>query len=629
MKATEPFYQRSARAPARPAVGNFSAACVLGGLLSYGAAVAAQQDDVRPRSARNTVTITRTELAPTIDGRVDDPAWQQATVIDDLRQIQPNPAAQPSEATEFRILYDDENLYVAARLWDSEPQRIVRHQLLQDAIVFGDDHLELFLDPRDTGRNGYIFFINPNGVQRDGLVTGTWGRSGFNMDWDGIWQAEASVDDKGWTAEFAIPFSTLDFDPDQPNWGLNIVRWLGRKREFIGWTYRDRNPTIDSLGQVRGFQGLTQGIGLDVIPSLVLSDNKDFVAKKKDSTLEPSLDVFYRITPSLTTALTLNTDFSAAEVDDRQVNLTRFSLFFPEKRDFFLQNADIFEFGNLSGNGRPFFSRTIGLSPAGQPVDLTGGLKLAGRLGRWNIGMLGVHQEALAAVDADTLFVSRISANVLEQSTLGLIATAGDPASNLDNAVLGVDFNYKNSTAFQGRSLEGEAWYQVSDTPGLDDEDAAYGASLAWPNDALDARLAFSEIQANFNPAMGFVNRAGIRTYEGHVQRRWRFDEGRLRFVLARVGMLYVTDTQDRLLTRSLELTPVSIENQPGDSVSLAAIQRREVLVDPFVIVNDITIPAGNYDYERYRATFATASYRPLAMDLVLEGGDFFDGRRF
>jgi hypothetical protein len=601
-------------------------ACLSWG-VGCGTGLAAEPDEPLPEQ-RKTVTISRTTSALVIDGRLDETAWLDATVIDDLKQMQPIEHAAPSERSEFLLLYDDKNLYVGARLWDSAAHRIVRRRLIQDSEVFSDDHVELFLDPLDTRRGGYIFSINPNGVQRDGLVFGSFESAGFNMNWDGIWQGESEVTDSGWTSEIAIPFSTLDFDPAQPDWGINVARWVGRKREFIGWTYRDRNPSVDSYGLVRGFEGLSQGVGLDVVPSVVLKDEFDFATGNGDSGLEPSLDISYRVTPSLTAALTVNTDFSATEVDARQVNLTRFSLFFPEKRDFFLQNADIFEFANLQTRGRPFFSRTIGLSPNGDPVDLTGGLKLAGRIGRWNIGALGVHQEAFADVDADTLLVGRVSANILDQSTLGAIVTSGDPTSNLDSTLVGVDFNYKNTTLFDGQSVEAEAWYQSTDTEGLQGDDGAYGAGIRWPNDKIDARFGLTVFEQNYNPALGFINRTGVQIYDGHFRRRWRFDGGLLRFFQARLSSIYITDANDILVSRAIKLIPLGIETASGETLSLEFVGRKEVLFEPFVVVNGLTVPTGNYDYTRNRLVFASSPSRPLVLNLQVEGGGFYNGRR-
>ena len=573
--------------------------------------------------------IRKIEESPVIDGRLDEDIWQKATIIDDLRQIQPVENGVPSERSVFRLAYDNKNLYIAAELSASDPEKIIHRQLIQDTEVLSDDHIAIHVDPRDSRRGGYVFYLNPNGVRHDGLVFGEFDRAGFNMDWDGIWQGRGALIGSGWTAEISIPFSTLDFDPSQPDWGVNLVRFLGHNRETIAWTHRDQRATIDSYGLVKGFRGIDQGLGLDVIPSVSFGDERDFEANRDDFTVKPSVDVFYRITPSLTAALTLNTDFSATEVDDRRVNLTRFSLFFPEKREFFLQNADIFEFGNLRSIGRPFFSRTIGLSAGGEPVDLIAGAKLAGRIGRWNVGMLGVRQSEFEGVGEKSLVVARVSANVLEQSAIGMIVTSGDPNSNVDNTLIGVDFNYKNTTLLNGRSLESRAWYQESDTAGTSGDNSAFGLEILLPNDAINVRLRASQFEENFNPAMGFIDRTGVRAFDGHIRRRWRFKNRALRLFQARLSAFHRTIIGGRLETAAFKVIPISVENHRGDALSVEFVRRNELLLSDFEIVPGVTIPADRYKFRRNRLNLSSSTSRPLAFSVRLEDGSFFDGKRF
>ena len=272
---------------------------------------------------------------------------------------------------------------------------------------------------------------NPNGLRQEGLFQNI---SEEQWNWEGIWYTASTVDERGWITEIAIPFKTLSFDPSNDTWGINFRRAIARRDERTGWVSRNRNSDPSTSGTVVGLTGLEQGVGLDIVPSLSVSERRPFDGSASTTDTDPSLDVFYKITPSLTGALTINTDFSATEVDDRQVNLTRFGLFFPEKRDFFLQDADIFEFGGLEANGRPFFSRRIGLSEEGTPIDLEVGGKLTGRVGRWNIGALSVRQDdtvtaAGAAVAPDNATVARASANLLEESNVGMIVTEGNPGS--------------------------------------------------------------------------------------------------------------------------------------------------------------------------------------------------------
>ena len=260
-------------------------------------------------------------------------------------------------------------------MWDTNPEEIRARSLAQGQSVRWDDTLDIIIDPFNNNRTGYEFQVNPNGVRSDAVFETA---TRINRDWEGIWHTVSNIDSEGWTTEVAIPFKTLNFDPQNPDWGFTIERTIQRNQEDIAWVSYNRQVNPGTTGTITGFTGLQQGRGLDVVPAIVGSGSRDFETDVIDSGMEPSLDVFYNFTPSLTGVLTLNTDFSATEVDDRQINLTRFNLFFPEKRDFFLQDVDIFSFGGLRRNGIPFFSRRIGLSRSGQPVDLECGREAHG-----------------------------------------------------------------------------------------------------------------------------------------------------------------------------------------------------------------------------------------------------------
>ncbi|HMB73024.1 MAG TPA: sugar-binding protein, partial [Gammaproteobacteria bacterium] len=341
---------------------------------------------------QKSISLVRTATPPIIDGVLDDAVWEQAAFIDDLHQVQPVEYAQPSERTEIYVLYDDEALYIGARMHMSNPDEITANVMRQyGQQMTQDDTLFVTLDPFNSRRSGYFFGINPNGVRLDGLYRNV---SEYYSDWDTIFYAQSAIDEDGWTTEYAIPFKSISFDPTTDTWGLNFSRAIQERNEDIAWVTRNRRWDPSSAGLATGLEGLRQGVGLDVVPSVSMSRSRVFANENQpdpslrfDSSVErnyePSLDVVYKLTPALNGSLTINTDFSATEVDDRQVNLTRFSLFFPEKRDFFLREADIFEFGrigaqdgngSLSGatrqNGRPFFSRRIGLSPNGGAVGL-------------------------------------------------------------------------------------------------------------------------------------------------------------------------------------------------------------------------------------------------------------------
>lgn len=583
--------------------------------------------------------MVRTDTPPVIDGKLDDAVWAQAAVVDDLHQVNPVEYAKPFERTEIYLLYDDDALYVGARLYDTDPAQITANTLRQSASITNDDTLFVTLDPFDTHRGGYFFGVNPNGVRFDGLYRNV---SEYYSDWDGIYEAKAGRFAQGWTAEFKIPFKTLSFDPRADKWGLNFSRTVKRKNEDIAWVTRNRRWDPSSSGEAIGFEGLQQGLGLDVVPSVSYGRARAYSPASTDSDLHPSLDVFYKLTPELNASLTFNTDFSATEVDDRQVNLTRFSLFFPEKRDFFLREADIFEFGRIGAqdgngaignaerqNGRPFFSRRIGLSAAGSPVDLDYGGKISGRVGPWEIGALSIRQAAYGNVGADTLSVLRAKVNVVGESTLGMIYTHGDPGSDVDNSVAGVDYLYRNSRLPGGRTLEAYGWYQQSSTPGLAGDDGAAGIGVTVPSNAgVRGGLALKRFGRHYNPALGFVSRVGVDEYSGHAAYTFRPSGGIWQSIYSGVDWDRFDSLDTGLESQSIGVTPAKMTNRKGDLLYIRSNFDKEVLHAPFEISPGVVIPAGAYSFSDFGVQVTTSGFRRFALDVAYIDGDFYEGKR-
>ena len=573
-----------------------------------------------------------------IDGLLDEEAWNDATVITDLHQILPVEFSEPSQQTEFLVLYDDDALYLAARMYDAQPDQVVAKVLRQGGQSWLDDQFNIFLDPLNDKRSGYRFQVNPNGVWEEGLSKGG---DQMQWEWSGIWQAAASRNEQGWIAETRIPFKTVSFHPDNDTWGINFNRRIARNNESVGWVSRNRTQNPGISGEITGLVGLDQGVGLDVVPAVTANSRRRFSSGTENSEFEPSLDVFYKVTPALNASLTLNTDFSATEVDDRQVNLTRFGLFFPEQRDFFLQDADIFEFGRISQrengspfarplaeNARPFFSRTIGLSAMGQPVDLEAGGKLSGRIGRWNLGALAIQQDAFEGVESENLFVGRVAANVLEESAVGFIVTDGNPQSNSDNSLAGVDFRYQNTRLPNGKTLESEIWYQKTATDGLDGDDGAWGARLWMPNSAgFRGGLGLKEVQGNFNPALGYLNRRDIRDTTGEFGYTHRPSGSYVRSVYAGATTQRIERLTGGLQSEATKFR-VKLENQTGDVLSLEAQREKEGLVQPFEISRGIVIPMGDYAFDLFVAALNTGPHRHLVTNIVAGRGAFYDGKR-
>jgi uncharacterized protein DUF5916/cellulose/xylan binding protein with CBM9 domain len=562
--------------------------------------------------------------APVIDGVLDDAVWIHATRIDDLHQFQPVDHGEPTEKSEFRLFYDKDFLYLGARLYDRTPDAIRARQLVQGGTLRFDDAIEFLLDPFETHRTGYWFQLNPNGIRRDGLYEGP---TSINRDWDGIWLGKSRVDEFGWTAEVAIPFKTLNFNPDSSKWGFTVARTIARKKEEIAWSSFDRAINPGSAGFLDCISNIRQGRGLDIVPSVALKRTTEFAAGTAVSNVEPSLDVYYKITPSLTAALTLNTDFSATEVDDRQVNLTRFSLFFPEKRQFFNQDVDIFSFGGLTENGRPFFPRRIGLSTAGDPVDIVAGAKLSGRIGRWNVGVLNVLQDAAATVDKSNVFVARASANVLQESSVGVIYTNGNPTANLDNQLFGADFRYRNTSLIPGSAIQGMAWYQRSDTEGVSSDQEAYGWRVEYPNsERWLGELGQWVIEENFSPAAGFVNRANI--VGSKAEAGYTFTPNGRFFRNITIKSIYenIDTIGGALESREFVLEPFSVETQFGDFFEIRLKRLDEVLVDEFEISPGVMIGTGAYTFDRIQFALASALERRFALNMNVDIGEFYDG---
>ncbi|WP_339857458.1 carbohydrate binding family 9 domain-containing protein [Pseudohongiella acticola] len=597
-----------------------------------------------PTNAPRQFRAVRVTQPPVIDGIIDDAVWQQAEAITDFHQTRPGNGTPTSERTEVYVVYDDDALYVAARMFDSDPELIAAPVIRHGQGMPSDDRLVVILDPFNTGRAGYRFETNLNAARHDSLYTSV---SSFSLDWNTIWDVATSVDGQSWVAEIEIPFKSIPFDPAIETWGFNFGRAIRRRGEEMAWVSQNRtyNPSI--VGQMTGISGISKGVGLDLVPSLSVNRRRDYDPTSKETTTEPSLDAFYRITPSLNAALTLNTDFSATEVDSRQVNLTRFNLFFPEKRDFFLNDSDLFQFGNIGGmaggndatslgsreNARPFFSRRLGLSENGAPVDINFGGRISGRVGRWNIGTLAIRQDEFGPVDASDLFVTRVSANVLEDSGIGFIYTNGDPASNVDNSVVGVDFKYLNNRLQNGRTFEADAWYQQSDTPGLVGDDASFGFGLRMPNaTGLRGRMAYKEVQQNFNPAMGYINRSDIRDLTMDAGYTHFFGGDVLQTVFSGIDAQRIERIEGGLQSQTLVYRLAELQTNTRDSLNLTFKSNEENVQRPFVIYSDqnrqVAIQPGRYQFNEQEISASTGGQREFSGSVSYLQGDFYNGER-
>lgn len=591
--------------------------------------------------------IPATDREPEIDGIIDPGEWGDALRVDDLHQVIPVEFSEPSERTVFYFKYTEDALYVAAYAYDSSPGAITSYVLRQGASIEGDDYVAVLIDTFNNARSGYDFQLNPNGVRGEAIYTNATDRTD---DWEGIWRGQAQRTDDGWSAEFEIPFKSVAFDVASGTWGVNVWRRIARRNETIAW--RSLNGAVDPTvsGRMSGLHDLHQGIGLDIVPSLVLTSIDNASDGSSETDIEPSLDATYKLTPSLNLSLTLNTDFSGTEVDEVQLDLNRFGLFFPEKRAFFLTDFDIFNFGDIptgrtrgepaGNNGIPFFSRRLGIAPDGSEVGLDAGLKLSGRVGRFDVGALVVNQDAYSYtdragnefdVDSGTLYVTRVVTPVLEESNVGAIMTYGDPSSDMDARTTGLDFSYRNTRLPGNRSLAASLWLQQTDNGDIDDDNRAWSVKLDMPSRQSWYGVArYHRAEENFDPRLGFANRTGIDLFfmevgnqkvfgsDGWLQ-RWEYEIGYEQFDFLDNG-----DLQSSEVT----VTPFKFTSNADDFIRLAISRVREGLragEQPLGRLG-ILLEPGEYTFDRAQVDVRTSEARNWYLGLGLEAGDFYDG---
>ena len=571
---------------------------------------------------------------PKIDGVLDEAIWAQVTPITDFRQVEPVQGAPASEATEIRILFDERAIFVSLVCRDSDPAGIRATQARRDANLDPDDRVELIFDTFHDRRNGFWFQIGPAGSRGDALIARNGGE--FNKQWDTIWYGKARITADGWQAELEIPTSSINFDPAATSWGFNARRFIRRHNEEVQWASPDPSVHFMSAaiaGTLTDVPPLRQGIGLDIKPFAVGDFRHDESEEDDDFDLDAGLDLFYRITPDIKASVSFNTDFAETEVDARRVNLTRFPLFFPEKRDFFLEDSGNFLFGpggrrgGGGGDAMPFFSRRLGIDPYGREIPLLAAMKLTGRTDSYSWGVMDVQTDDFEEFDAQNLAVARFSKNILEQSDVGVIATQGDPLGGDRNCTLGVDFNYRTNRFRGDRNLQFAGYALQSDTDGVSDNDGAYFAQGAYLNDEVQLTGDVTVVEENFDPALGFVPRRGIKKYRGSFA--WR---PRLHSAIRQLGFsatpYLITDRGNDLESAGLHLNPLSVEWESGDRVGLELALTRDVLDEDFWIRSDVLVPEATYDETRWGVDAHTSDKRELSGGAWFGGGDFWDGTR-
>ena len=593
------------------------------------------QEPAPTRVDRPAAIALRTQEAIRLDGRLDEDAWQRAAPIGALRQREPAENGEPSEDTIVRVLYTEDALYLGFVCRDRSPREIVSTQLTRDADLDVDDRITIVLDPFFDHRNGFFFQVNPAGARSDGQVSNN--SESLTRDWDGIWNAATRISEDGWAAEIEIPFKTLRFKPGQTVWGFNVERQIKRRQEIDRWAAPRQNVWIGNLaeaGRLEGLEGIRQGLGLDVRP--YLSGGAD----DGDGTLTGGLDVFKNVTPNLNAAVTVNTDFAETEADIRQVNLTRFPVFFPEKRTFFLEGAGVFDVAGLANTTdiRPFFSRRIGLvgDPEGDnvTVPLRAGVKVTGRQSDYNVGVLDVETGSQSDValpngfiGRQNLMAARASRNILQQSWIGGIVTHGNPLGG-GNTLVGADARFATSTFHGNRNLSLALYLLGTDDRATGTRDGAGGFTIDYPNDRWDVALSWKQIGDNFQPALGFVPRAGIRKTDLNVAFQPRPERWGIRQFFFEFRPTYITNLDNRLENWRVFVAPFNVRTESGEHLEWNYIPEFEHLDAPFEIATGVVVPAGSYQWTRFRTEVNTATKRPWVVDAAVWWGGFYGGTR-
>jgi hypothetical protein len=603
---------------------------VILGLFVLSAAVRAEE-----------IKAVRVKEGPKIDGLLTDPVWQSASAITGFRMVEPRPGEDPSEKTEARVLYDDTSLYIGVYCHDSEPARISGNTMAHDSgnvqsnMGYGhgpqtasDDVVRVLLDPFQDKRNAYLFFVNSRGARGEGLVYA----GSASLNWDGIWEADSRRLEDGWSTEIRIPFKTISFRPGLTVWGLNIERTIARKMEVIrlSGTTRDSNfNNPNEAAALQGIEGIRQGLGITFRPYGLASASKDnLVAGTYHGELDGGFDLYKSFTPNLVGVASYNMDFAETEVDERRINLTRFPLFFPEKRMFFLEGSEVFSFSS-SISFMPFFSRKIGLFEGSQ-IPVRFGTKLYGKIGNTNLAVLDVQTGAYGDLAGRNLLAARMTQNIFAQSKVGWIFTNGSPTGER-NSLAGVDFNYSSSKFMGDKNIMLAAWGAYNWNEREEGRHHGFGFRADYPNDLWNVQTTYAYYGEALDPGLGYMMRQGIQTAFARVAFQPRPAGGFLgRFVrqfFFEASADYYWDLSGNLETSQIHASPLAFRTQSGERLGFSVVANRDILSYDFEIFEGVVLPAGPYDFTSFRLEASTASHRPIVLDAGYNFGEFYSGR--
>ncbi len=626
--------------------------------LAVAAGAAAQPGQARaaatPTAASYRTVAMRVAEGPTVDGVLDESVWAQAPAVDSFTRNEPTEGPPASERTEVRMVFTQTTLYVGVLLFDSDPTRIITTDARRDSALSGQDSFQMIFDTYHDRQNGFIFGTNSVGIQYDaqvrsagetlrgapptGLGGGNTGGSGagINTNWDGSWMVKTTVNDKGWAAEFAIPFKTLRYGPPPQTWGVNFSRVIERKREVVYWSPVSRIFSITRLSTAGEMTGLDVPSPRDfkLIPYVVGSSNRNFANRNEsgyDRTGDFGIDGKIGVTSSMTLDLTYNTDFAQVEVDEQQINLTRFNLLFPEKRPFFLENRGLFAVGR-PGEIDLFFSRRIGINDSGTLIPIQAGARLSGKAKGVNLGFLNMQTERVGNTSANNFTTARVSKDLGARSMVGAIfvnRTGTGDAAGTDNynRSFGIDGKYgiKETITLSG-------FLAKTETPGLESKDYAYSTGFDFRTRKYEATLGYAEVGDNFNPEVGFLEREdGYRQTSVILRRRIRTS------ALAKLGL---REVEPHVSYQSYwgfdgfqETATLHVDNrldfEKGFTLTSTALNvQYEGLRKPFEVYPGVVVPAGSYRSPYFLTQMSTDRRKWISVGMSANLGGFLSGNQ-
>ncbi len=590
------------------------------------------------RGQQNSATLTagHPSSAVQLDGRLDEAAWRDAGPGVELVQQTPKPGGATPYRTRVRVLVSGNKLYFGFECTDPDPRSIAVHTMQRDGKLEGDDTVAVVLDTYGDHRTGYLFRVNAAGARVDGLIAGP---EKAQLDWDGIWDVRTARSGDGWSAEIVLPVNTLSFSKGLAEWGVNFERNIARDRTVLRWT----SPTLDATlydlsraGSLAGMAELEQGRGIEVSPFAVGRMQTDFQQDHRMWQGQAGADITWRITPQLASVFTLNTDFAETEVDTRQLNVTRFPLFFPEKRSFFLEGANQFQFGlGLEAQFIPFFSRKVGLY-AGEQIPINAGAKLNGRIGKWNIGVLDVQTRDKyvgsvgRVVPGTNLFAGRVSYDVTPKLRLGTLLTSGHPDGVRRNTLAGFDGVWRTSQFLGNKNFLVGGWTAFTAGDLAPGNHTGWGFKAAYPNDLWDCFVSLNQFGEALDAGLGFLPRPGTRRFDASCEFKPRPSKsGPFRWVRQQFmehRFYHVTNHLGVTESWRLFWAPINLRLESGERVEFNWVPTYEFLARPFEITPGVVIPPGAYNFTRYRAEFETSSHRPWEFGNTSWFGSFYDG---